>query len=418
MKFKKIVFFALVLFMIPFIDVSASSLSVSSSSKYVTVGSTVTVYIKGNDAIGRVNISSSNASVLSSNTNSVWIEPNGSVSFKAKKVGSATITVSTNSLANGNGADINLGSKSITINVVEKAAPASSNNSLSELTVEGGELTPKFDSNTTEYSVTLKKGTTSVNIAAKAQDDKASINGSGKVNLTEGLNVVNVVVTAANGYTKTYKLNITVEEDPITININKEDYSMVKQKEALPQVSSYYSPKTIKYKYKVEDEEKEFEIPAYYSEVTKYTLVGLKNSQGKINLYIYNEKENSFKLYNEYSFSPVIFYPTIPQKKDMIDNLIETKIKLGENEIDAYTFDKESDYYLLYGVNVETGQEGWFQYDSKDNTIQRYDTTEINGLIEKNNKTMFVVVLLCAVCFLMMFFLLIFISKTIKEKNN
>lgn len=84
MSIKKILFF-MVLFLIPIVKINAASFNVSASSRNVTVGSNVTVYVQGNDATGKVNITSSDPSVLSSGTNTLWIEPSGSVTFNAKK---------------------------------------------------------------------------------------------------------------------------------------------------------------------------------------------------------------------------------------------------------------------------------------------------------------------------------------------
>ena len=196
MKYKKLLFF-MVLFLIPIVKINAASFSVSASSKSVTVGSNVTIYVNGSDVTGRVNISSSNASVLSSSNNSLWIEPNGSITFNAKKTGSATITVSSLSLSDGAGNDVDLGSKSITINVVEKQAAkqVSSNNSLKSLNVSDLELEPIFDPGTTEYTVNAPEGTATINIQATPQDSNASINGIGEVSVFEGLNTLSIVVT-------------------------------------------------------------------------------------------------------------------------------------------------------------------------------------------------------------------------------
>ena len=302
MKYKKLLFF-MVLFLIPIVKINAASFSVSASSKSVTVGSNVTIYVKGSDVTGRVNISSSNASVLSSGNNSLWIEPNGSITFNAKKTGSATITVSSSSLSDGAGNDVDLGSKSITINVVEKQAPkqVSSNNSLKSLNISDLELEPAFDPGTTEYTVNAPEGTATINIQATPQDSNASINGIGEIAVFEGLNTLNIVVTAENGYQKEYKLNVNVKEEPIIVRINDKDVSLVKQANALPQVSSYYSPSTMEYKYEIDEEEKTIELPTYYSEVTGYTLVGIKDQKGNINLYIY--EDGKYTLYNEVSFN-------------------------------------------------------------------------------------------------------------------
>lgn len=47
-----------------------------------------------------------------------------------------------------------------------------------------------------------------------------------------------------------------VEEDPIVFKIKDKEFNLVKQVEALPQVSSFYTQGTMEYKYKEDGEEK------------------------------------------------------------------------------------------------------------------------------------------------------------------
>ena len=409
MKYKKLLFF-MVLFLIPIVKINAASFSVSASSKSVTVGSNVTIYVKGSDVTGRVNISSSNASVLSSSNNSLWIEPNGSITFNAKKTGSATITVSSLSLSDGAGNDVDLGSKSITINVVEKQAAkqVSSNNSLKSLNVSDLELEPIFDPGTTEYTVNAPEGTATINIQATPQDSNASINGIGEVSVFEGLNTLSIVVTAENGYQKEYKLNVNVKEEPIIVRINDKDVSLVKQANALPQVSSYYSPSTMEYKYEIDEEEKTIELPTYYSEVTGYTLVGIKDQKGNINLYIY--EDGKYTLYNEVSFNNnIVIYEM--DAKNIPQDYQKTNIDINDVNITAYQKDKNSDYYLIYGMNVDNGNIGWYKYDKKESSIQRYDSALINNLTIENKKYKTTIYLLSGICGFMLLSIMVLLIK-------
>lgn len=410
MKFKKLILI-MILCLIPITGIKAASLSVTANTT-VTVGSNVSVRISG--GIGKVGISSSNTSVLSSGTSSLWIEPSGTVTFKANKVGKATITVRALDLSDSNGNEMT-GSKTITINVVEKKTYSSVNN-LKSLGIDGAELSPSFDSATTSYNATVPKGTEKINIKAEVEDSKSSLSGIGEKSVTEGMNKFDIIVTAENGSQKIYTLNVEVEEDPIIVNMNQQDYSIIKKEDSLPQVSSYYSLTKINYNYVVDGEKIEYELPAYYSEITKYTLLGLKDEKGNIELYIYDENTNKFTLYKEYDFGNIVLYKTVTPKDVILDDMIKTTVKLKEDELEAYQFTKGSEYYLLYGINVNTGNEGWFMYDSKENTLQRYDIDDINRLIEKNNKYIMVVLLLSVACFLMITFLLIFINKSTKEK--
>ena len=410
MKFKFWLFF-IAMCLIGSVSVKAASFNLGASTRNVIVGSNVTIYVNGSDVTGRVNISSSNASVLSSNNNSLWIEPSGSITFKAKKVGSSTITVTGTSLSDGNGNDVSLPSKTITINVIEKPKAASSNNSLKSLTIDGYELDPIFDPSTTEYNVLVKQGTESIDVSAITDDKNANVTGIGNISVSEGLNVISIVVTAENGYQKEYKLNVTVEEEPILVRINDIDMSIVKQESAMPQVSSLYSLDKQEYKYTIDGEEKTIEIPTYVSEVTGYTLVGIKDKKGKINLYIY--KDEKFTLYNELNFSSnIVLYQMEPKK--ISKEFIKTKVKINEEEITAYQKDKNSNYYYIYGKNVYNNDIDWYKYDTNDNSIQKYDKKELDSLkIEKQKylKTTYVMSGISGLLLLTIIILLVKVRK-------
>ncbi|MBR3833931.1 MAG: cadherin-like beta sandwich domain-containing protein [Lachnospiraceae bacterium] len=83
------------------------------------------------------------------------------------------------------------------------------NNWLASLTVDGYVLTPAFDVNlTTEYSLNVSENISSINISASTVNKNARVDGAGTISLTEGTNVISLVVTAQNGNVRTY--NITV----------------------------------------------------------------------------------------------------------------------------------------------------------------------------------------------------------------
>ena len=99
-------------------------------------------------------------------------------------------------------------SKTYTITVT-RTSP-SSNNNLSNLTVNNKTVT-NFNKNTLEYTLpNVSNETTSLLVGAVVEDtDKAQIkSGTGTVNLNIGDNTLNIVVQAENGDEKTYKLHV------------------------------------------------------------------------------------------------------------------------------------------------------------------------------------------------------------------
>lgn len=98
--------------------------------------------------------------------------------------------------------------KAYTISVKRAADPnyvASSDNKLSDISVDGFLLSPVFNSDTTQYVVWLPYETESVSVSGTAADNKASVEVLGGDKLAAGQdNTVKVICTAENGDKKTY----------------------------------------------------------------------------------------------------------------------------------------------------------------------------------------------------------------------
>lgn len=85
----------------------------------------------------------------------------------------------------------------------------SSNNYLKLLQVENEKLDKEFQKEILDYEVILKdKNNKKINIKAIADDENAIIKGDGEVKLNDGINNVQIVVTAENGNVQIYTLKI------------------------------------------------------------------------------------------------------------------------------------------------------------------------------------------------------------------
>lgn len=89
---------------------------------------------------------------------------------------------------------------------------------LSWLEVEGYTLTPTFNMSVTEYDLVLADSVTEIEVIADAADVKAGVMGDGFYVLSEGLNIVEVTVSAQNGNSTTYKINVVAPTGPSTYN--------------------------------------------------------------------------------------------------------------------------------------------------------------------------------------------------------
>ena len=83
------------------------------------------------------------------------------------------------------------------------------NNYLKTLDINGFVLTPQFDPlNCDDYDLVVPATCSSLQITAVPASDKAKVSGTGKVPIGEGVNVVAITVTAENGTSKIYTINV------------------------------------------------------------------------------------------------------------------------------------------------------------------------------------------------------------------
>ena len=99
----------------------------------------------------------------------------------------------------------------------------SANNYLKSLSIEGYELEPEFVRENDAYTIYVKdrNSLTSLNIVAEADDEKATIEGAGKIEVAPEQDVATIQVKAENGDTRVYTIKIEDEknkEDGASIN--------------------------------------------------------------------------------------------------------------------------------------------------------------------------------------------------------
>lgn len=135
------------------------------------------------------------------------------VTFKVKAVATGTkINISyTGVKASDSFNDANIGTVSYSATV---AAPLSTENNLSSLTVAGATLSPAFSAGTTSYTTTVPFSTSKLNVTATAKDSKAKVTVNSPNLVPGGKTNVTVTVKAENGSTKTYTIVVSREQDP------------------------------------------------------------------------------------------------------------------------------------------------------------------------------------------------------------
>jgi len=410
-KMIKKILFVLMVFLFAQ-NVHAASLSVSASNTSVTIGSSVVIRVTASELAGRFSVTSSNGGVLSGGSSSTWIENSTQTfTFKANNVGTSTITVTPVDVADYSG-NVYSASKSITVTV--KAKPVvvlSGDNSLASLGVEGKELSPAFNRDTLEYSVELDPETTSINVLASPSHGGATIAGLGAREVVDGANRLEIVVTAENGSARTYVINASVKEyNPIKQIVDGKEYTVVRKKSQLTAPENYTETTVT-----IEGEE----VPAFTSEVTKYVLVGLKNESGSIDLYVY--KDGAYTLYKEYTFNKVILYPLTMDEKNIPEGYKKTTIIYNDEKIEAYKMSELSNFAILNGMNIETGEIHLYMYDEEEDTLQIYNDEMVKPLNEKMEQMKLIIAVLSGVCVFLLLLCIIIGSnkdKTKKEKKK
>lgn len=294
------------------------------------------------------------------------------------------------------------------ITQAELEASYSKNNNLSALEVEGFTLTPEFKTDILEYSVVVPENTKEVNIKATVQDKRASVNGIGTQAVNPGANKFSVVVRAQSGAEKTYVINVEVkDENPINVAVNGKNYTVVKIKENLP-AASLYTETTININ--------GFEIPAYKNDNTNLVLVGLKDEEGNISLYIYNKDKNEYQEYNEIGVNKITIYPLTSNEE--IKGYKKDTITINGVKVDGYYYTKDSDYVIIYGINVETGDKGFYMYDKKMQSLIKYNDEYIIDLNKKIELYSYIIIGFSGVFILMIIIMIALAKKKSGKKKN
>lgn len=84
----------------------------------------------------------------------------------------------------------------------------SAEKALKSLEVEGYKLTPEFSSEVTEYTLNVTEDVTSLDIKAEPEDEKAKVKITGNDELLDGVNKIEIKVTAEDGTERKYTINV------------------------------------------------------------------------------------------------------------------------------------------------------------------------------------------------------------------
>ena len=112
------------------------------------------------------------------------------------------------------------------------------NNYLNSLNINGSSVS-SFDGGVTNYNYYVKSNVESITISATTVNSNARVSGTGYVSLTSDNTSHNIIVTAQNGDTRTYTINIIREPKPVTPTSDKVTVESVLNNAGIKNNSNY-----------------------------------------------------------------------------------------------------------------------------------------------------------------------------------
>lgn len=374
----------------PIVILRAASFSISVSSSSVAPGGTFTVSISVNGA-GQFSVSGSNATVSES---SIWCDSSCSLTATAGSAGTASITVTAvdvtgydeSAITGSQGASVSVvsqtqsssgttnngttsGSSNTTTDstTTTETVEKSSDSSLKSLSVSEGTLSPSFAKGTTSYKVSLSATASSIKISATANDSAATVSGTGTQDLKAGTNNFSIVVTAEDGSKTTYKLEVYVDETPLTtLTYNGVELDLPGNTDGATALSSAFSETTIT----VND----VEVPAWKSEALGITLLYLKNGDTG-NYYMYDEETQQItSIYEPIAvLGQNIIRIDVPESLQTREGMTFGEVTVDEITFQGWTFnDSNFENYVLIYVMSEGGEYQYYLYEKTQNTLQLF----------------------------------------------
>lgn len=377
--------------------VKAASMSVSANVNSVEVGESVTFTVSVSGGAGYVNISgavnesmvwldnsSESFTVTASEAGTLSIYVEGVISdYETEEDGSiedsASVTVyapsddddsgNNGSSGNNGGSSNNGGENNDTPSYEEPDEPEekSDDANLYSLTVDKGNLKPKFSSDVTEYTVELTSKETEITIDAYG-DYRADVSGTGLKPLKVGSNSFTVDVTAEDGKTKkAYTININVKEVPtLFFNLGETKLGI------LNEVNNGDIPKGFKER-KIFVQEKE--VKAYSNDDASITLLYMTDEKDNKGFYIYDQTKIAIiGLYRPMIIdNQSVFALSIDSELQKIEDMKLSTTSIQGEVLDAFVFQDEdlSNFAVLYMLDGN-GKPTYYIYDSETQKLVAY----------------------------------------------
>ncbi len=401
----------------PLVYAASANVSVKADATTAAVGKEVTVSITYSSDVG---IGSIDASVQYDSSILEYVSSNGAVNggagvlkisyfavsatadktytvqlkFKTKAVGSSAVSVSTNLICDD--ADQSLGTPSGSTKVNVQNPKLSDNADLKSLYISAGSLSPAFSAKVTSYEIVIPNAVTVLTVSATAADGNAVIAVEGSKNMKVGKNTRVIKVTAPNGTVKAYTLNITRQEatgneggevsgEPET---ETNEAAEVTVGEDTLYIATDFKDVTLPMGYEqVPFTVNEKEFPSAQDKNRNIVLLYLTNKDGENGaFYVYNTTNMTFSAFNYATVSAGVYAFVTPDNTQGVpEGFTQMFIQINEQTVSAFSFPQAemAEYFLVYALSPQ-GNKGWYVYDSKEGTLQRFtNASQIAPVVEE-----------------------------------
>ncbi len=292
-----------------------------------------------------------------------------SATFKTTALGNPSFTAVTSGVYSESYSPITFSNVTRSINIIQRPA-ASSENRLSALSVEGGELSPAFDQDTTEYTLSVPYSTSSLNISATTKHGSAYTIVSGAEELAVGENTVSVLVVAESGARKTYTVKVTRADSAfVGAEVAQSDATGTFPRDVseVKDLPRGFSPAEGKYR---EQTVLVFKNPE--KSATLAVLFGT-DAEGETTqqFYLYDESDESFTRFVSVETAPRNFiFLQKPDSLKLPEGFSETILLVHEIEVEAW-LSAETGETLVYATPVD-GVAALYVYDAQNALFELY----------------------------------------------
>jgi len=258
----------------------------------------------------------------------------GTIKFNMPASGSATLTI------NNIEATDSSGNEGATASTVTKTIRVKSDvNTLSNISLSSGTLSPSFDMNTTSYTATVDAE--SIIITTTKTDSNSSVSGDGNKKLNYGTNVFDIVVTSESGSKKTYTITITRPDNRENINtLSSLSITNVN-------ISPSFTSSNTSYTAKVKSDVEKITVTATLSSAKSSFVSGYGSREVKLE---YGSNKVQVKVLSE-SQKEKVYTIVVTREDDRSTNNFLKQLTIDEGNID---FDENNtEYFVIVNYDIE-----------------------------------------------------------------